>query len=236
MDLRLRLGSRWEMGTRLTVAHDQDRRRRVDDALIRGHRLAVEALRSGPGSAPVGLTLSMSDYQALAGGEARADRLRHQSEDVYLQATGGDDFVGVQTYTRIRVGPDGMLGPEPGVPVTQMGYELWPEAVEATVRRAAAATGLPVLVTETGVGTADDRDRIAYFSRALRGVRRCLDDGIDVGGFVAWSLLDNFEWTLGYQPTFGLVTVDRRTFERRPKPSARWLGELARRRSADIPD
>ena len=54
----------------------------------------------------------------------------------FLEATGGDDFVGVQTYSRARVGPAGVLGPEPGARTTLMGYEFWPEALEATIRRA----------------------------------------------------------------------------------------------------
>jgi beta-glucosidase len=70
---------------------------------------------------------------------------------------------------------------------------------------------------------------------ALAGVRRCLDDGIDVRGYVYWSLLDNFEWVLGYAPTFGLVAVDRPGQERRPKPSAAWLGAVARRNAVDLP-
>ena len=208
---------------------DSDRRRAVNAALCRAHVLAVEALRGGPGDFPVGLTLSMHDYQALPGGEERLERIRHFTEDVFLEATAGDDFVGVQCYTRMRIGPGGVLGPEEGVPVTQMGYEFWPQALEATVRRAWEFTGgTPVLVTENGIGTADDEQRVAYVSRALAGVRRCLDDGIDVRGYFYWSLLDNFEWVLGYGPTFGLVEVDHGTFERRPKPSARWLGGVAR--------
>ncbi len=192
---------------------DVDRRRKVNDAMCRAHRLSVEALRGAPGDFPVGLTLSMSDYQAVAGGEERRDRIRRSSEDVFLEATAGDDFVGVQTYSRTRIGPEGTLGAEPGVPTTQMGYEFWPEALEATVRRAWEVTGgTPVLVTENGIGTDVDADRIAYVTRALAGVRRCLDDGIDVSGYFCWSLLDNFEWVLGYGPTFGLVAVDHETF------------------------
>ena len=166
----------------------------------------------------------------MPGGEERLERIRRPTEDVFLEATAGDDFVGVQCYTRMRVGPEGVLGAEDGVPITQMGYEFWPRALEATVRRAWEVTGgIPVLVTENGIGTADDTQRIAYVTGALEGVQRCLADGIDVRGYFYWSLLDNFEWVLGYGPTFGLVAVDHATFERRPKPSAAWFGAVARR-------
>jgi beta-glucosidase len=122
-----------------------------------------------------------------------------------------------------------MLPPPPGARTTQMGYEFWPEALEATIRRATEVTeGVPILVTENGIGTADDDERIEYVTRALHGVRACLDDGVDVRGYVYWSLLDNFEWVLGYGPTFGLVAVDRTTQTRAAKPSAHWLGAIAR--------
>jgi beta-glucosidase len=219
----------WRHGIFPPGVRDRDRRARVNDALVGAHRRAVEAIRSGPGSFPVGLVVSMTDFQAETGGEEWVERIRRPSEDVFLEATGGDDFVGVQTYTRQRVGPGGALAGEEGVPTTQMGYEFWPEALEATVRRAWDRTGhLPVYVTESGIGTADDEARIDYVTRALSGVGRCLDDGIDVRGYFYWSLLDNFEWVLGYGPTFGLVAVDRETFARRPKPSAAWLGGVAR--------
>jgi beta-glucosidase len=218
----------WRHGIFPPRVRDRDRRAAVNDALVTAHRRAVEAIRSGPGEFPVGLTVSMTDYQTQSGGEEWVERLRRPSEDVFLEATEGDDFIGVQTYTRSRIGPDGALGAEDGVPTTQMGYEFYPEALEGTIRRAWMKTGgLPVLVTENGVGTDDDEARIEYVSRALAGVRRCLDDGIDVRGYTYWSLLDNFEWVLGYRPTFGIVEVDRQTFERRPKPSATWLGGVA---------
>jgi beta-glucosidase len=204
-------------------------RARANEVFIAAHRKAVAALRAGPGRAPVGLTLAMQDYQALPGGEAIRDRERRDMEDVFLAATRGDDFVGVQTYSRVRYGPHGLCAPEAGVRLTQMGYEFWPEALAACIRRAAALTGgVPVLVTENGIGTAHDPERIEYVGRALGGVLDCLADGITVQGYVYWSLLDNFEWALGYRPTFGLVAVDRATQTRRPKPSAAWLGAVAR--------
>ena len=203
-------------------------RRAVNDILIDAHHRGAEAIRSGPGAPPVGLTLSMTDFQAVEGGESRRDRIRRNFEDVYLEAARGDDFLGVQVYTRQRVGPEGTLPAEDGVPVLQMGYEFWPDALEACMRRAWEVTdGVPQIVTENGIGTADDEQRIAYVTRALGGVSNCLDDGLDVRGYVYWSLLDNFEWARGYEPTFGLVAVDRRTFVRTPKPSAEWFGAIA---------
>ncbi len=219
------------------AVHDARRRLAVNDAFCRGHRLAVDALRSGRGDFPVGLTLSMTDYQAVDGGEQRRDRIRRSMEDVYLEATAGDDFVGVQCYTRMRVGPTGALATEEGVAVTQMGYEYWPDALEAVIRRAWDVTGgTPLVVTENGIGTAIDTERISFVTGALAGVGRCLDEGIDVRGYVYWSLLDNFEWVLGYRPTFGLVAVDRHSLERRPKPSAAWLGAVARENAVKIDD
>jgi beta-glucosidase len=202
--------------------------KRATETVISAHRKAGEAARAGRGAVAVGLAVSMSDLQALPGGESRRDKIRRTMEDVWLEATNGDDFLGVQVYTRIRVGPDGVVPNEEGVPVTLMGYEFWPEALEACLRRAWDVTHLPLLVTENGIGTTDDTERIEYVERALRGVHRCLTDGVDVRGYLYWSLLDNFEWVFGYRPTFGLIAVDRTTQERQVKDSARWLGEVAR--------
>ena len=221
------LGHRW--GVFPPGRRDPELRRRANDVFLAAHRAAVGALRAGGLRAPIGLTLAMQDYQAVDGGEAVRDRERRDTEDVYLEAVRGDDFVGVQTYTRVRFGPDGMRPPEADARLTQMGYEFWPEALAACIRRAVAVTrGVPVLVTENGIGTEDDAERVEYVGRALAGVAACLGDGLPVQGYVYWSLLDNFEWCLGYGPTFGLVAVDRETQVRTPKPSARWLGAIAR--------
>jgi beta-glucosidase len=205
-----------------------DRHVAVNETMVRAHRTAVDALRAGPGRFPVGLTLSMAEMKAEEGGEGVRDAAEEILENVFLRATNGDDFVGVQCYTRLHFGPTGVAANDPDVPITQMGYEYWPQVVEYTVRRAAAFTGVPVIVTENGIGTEDDAERIAYMTTALEGVRRCLDDGVDVRGYFAWSLMDNFEWTLGYGPKFGLCAVDPVTFERKPKPSAAWFGRVAR--------
>jgi beta-glucosidase len=211
------------------VRKDSDTRRRVNANFVGAHRRAVEAIRAAAPTVPVGLTLAMSDYVAVDGGEERLDRIRLRMEDEFLAATEGDDFVGVQAYSRSRIGPQGQLGPEAGVPVLTMGYEYWPEALEGTLRRAHEVTGgrIPLIVTENGIGTDDDEQRMRFVHTSLSGVLRALSDGIDVRGYTYWSLLDNFEWAFGYRPHFGLVAVNRETFVRSPKPSAHWLGGVA---------
>jgi beta-glucosidase len=188
----------------------------------------MQAIKAGPGDFPVGITLALSDIQATEDGEILASQVRHEINDVFLESLRGDDFVGVQTYSRTRFGPDGLLPAEEGVELTQMKYEFWPEALEATIRYAAAKTGLPVIVTENGIAAADDTRRVEYIRRALGGVSNCLRDGLPVRGYTYWSAFDNFEWSLGYRPTFGLIAVDRTTQQRTVKQSARWLGSIAR--------
>jgi beta-glucosidase len=207
----------------------------INKAMVRAHCLSVEALRSGPGDFPVGLTLSMDEMVAEPGGESVLEAASEILEGTFFSATEGDDFIGVQCYSRVHFGPEGQAPNEPGVPTTQMGYEYWPQGVEHCARRAAAMTGVPVLLTESGIATDNDAERITYLAEVLRGVRRALDDGVDIRGYFVWSLLDNFEWSHGFGPKFGLHSVDRETFARHPKPSASWFGTVARTNSLVAP-
>ena len=224
----------WLMGAFPPGRHDDfEGYLKVNGHLLDAHRKAYDALKAGPGDFPVGLTLSMSDWTAEPGAEHLIPTYRGHHEDAYLEAARGDDFVGVQAYSRNRIGAEGMLGPEDGVEVLPMGYEYWPAAAEAAVRHAVEVAGTPVYVTENGIGTDDDEQRIRYLRASLEGVARTIDDGLDVRGFFCWSLLDNFEWAFGYRLRFGLVAVDRATQERTVKPSGRWFGEVARTNRVD---
>jgi beta-glucosidase len=199
------------------------------DHLVAAHHAAVDVLKAAPGDFPVGITISMADWAATPGAEDACDRSRQVMEGAWCEAARDDDFVGVQAYTRIRVDEHGLpTAPEPGVEVLPMGYEYWPQALAAAVRYAADVARVPVWVTENGIGTDDDDQRVRYLEESLGGLLDCIDAGIDVRAFYHWSLLDNFEWNHGYGPKFGMVSVDPATFERRPKPSARWLGGIAR--------
>jgi beta-glucosidase len=126
-----------------------------------------------------------------------------------------------------------------GAPVrrTQMGYEFRPQAVAATVSRAAELhPGKPIIVTEHGVAAADDTERIEFITEGLKSLHALIGAGIPLKGYIHWSAFDNFEWAAGYRMEFGLIAVDRETQERSPKPSAGFLGDVARRNRLKIPE
>ena len=200
----------------------------IGQRFIDDHHAVRYLLRERTG-ARVGWTVANRAYQALPGGEAKMAELSHVWEDLYLEAARGDDFIGVQSYSTIRVNAD---GPEEHVPApddTLVGTPYRPEALGIAARHAWEVTqGVPILVTENGIATADDDQRIAYTEGALRALADAIGDGVDVRGYLHWTLLDNFEWG-HWAPTFGLIHADRVTFERTPKPSLGWLGQVARR-------
>ena len=201
--------------------------KKTEPVLLDAHRKAMAAIKAGPGTFPVGVSLTMQDVQGV-GWINLAKMVANKLYGPWLDEAKNADFIGVQTYTRVQIGLRGKVDPPAGTEMTTAGYEFYPKALGNTIRLAAARTGKPVYVTESGIATNDDTRRIAYIDAALAEVRQCLDEGIDVRSFIQWSLLDNFEWTSGYGQRFGLVDVDFDTFKRTPRPSAFHLGSIAR--------
>jgi beta-glucosidase len=237
--------------------------KRAARGLTGAHRRALAVVKSLQPSARVGATHGMIEWLPSAAARPAVDQVRRLFEDAFLDASADDDYIGVQTYTRLPVPLPAVLAPavyaamavppvrerllpvlirrataqfgdrgdtaDDGVRRTQMGYEFWPEAIAATLHRAASLfPGKDLVVTEHGVAADDDAERVEFITRGLAAVRGAMDDGLPVRGYIYWSLLDNFEWTLGYRPTFGLIAVDRATQQRSVRPSAGFLGGVAR--------
>ncbi len=192
------------------------------------HRPARARHQGPPAGPPGGLDAGQLGYP-VRGRAARSVRTGCAAtvNERFLEASRGDDFVGIQTYGRTVFGADGLAPTPAGAETNQMGEEIYPQALEATVREAARVAGIPVIVTENGLATEDDAQRVAYLQAAVDGVASCLADGIDVRGYIAWTAFDNYEWIFGYGPQFGLIAVDRATQQRTPKESALWLGRVA---------
>lgn len=163
------------------------------------------------------------------------------------------DFIGINLYYRTMISAPTMgerlsnaryfflpakMTPGTKGSRTDFEWEVWPDALYSMLMRITRDYKRPAIeVTESGCsygdapdanGIVNDQRRVAYHQSYIEAVARAIRDGADVRGHHAWSLLDNFEWAYGYRPRFGIVSVDRTTFERTPKPSARWLGAIAK--------
>ncbi|HEY0310815.1 MAG TPA: GH1 family beta-glucosidase [Luteimonas sp.] len=153
------------------------------------------------------------------------------------------DFIGVNYYTRsvTRAATsyplDAAAVRQPLGTYTETGWEVFPQGLTDTLLWVKERYGdIPLYVTENGAAFFDppvaeggrirDPLRIDYLHKHLRAVREAIARGCDVRGYMAWSLLDNLEWSLGYSKRFGIVHVNYATQQRTPKDSARWYREV----------
>lgn len=194
--------------------------------VMKCHEKARSAIKEVNPNIKVGITFSLYDHQVLPGGEEFAKKEQQEDFLYYLPYIKKDDFLGVQNYSRKIHGPNGVVKPDENTRVTKMGYEFYPEAVGNVLRFVTNHWDKPIIVTENGISTDNDEERVEYIQKALTGVYQCIEEGIPVIGYTHWSLLDNFEWQLGYDQTFGLIAVDRSTQTRHPQPSLSYLGGI----------
>ncbi|WUH99195.1 GH1 family beta-glucosidase [Spirillospora sp. NBC_00431] len=152
------------------------------------------------------------------------------------------DFLGVNYYQPTRL-KNPVEGPLPfditeisEYPMTGMGWPIVPDAFLSLLRSLHARYPLPPLyITENGCsfadeigpdGVVDDSSRIEFLDSHIQAMRTAIDEGVDIRGYYTWSLLDNFEWSEGFHPRFGLVHVDYETQKRTPKRSFAWYRDL----------
>jgi beta-glucosidase len=156
------------------------------------------------------------------------------------------DFIGIQNYTRevakymwfipymrgLEIPPKRRKGVKE---ITLMNWEVYPEGIYEVLKKFAAYPGIKkIIVTENGSSFEDfvlgdrvhDTARVNYYQRYLAQVLRAKKEGINVGGYFCWTLMDNFEWSEGFRPRFGLVYTDFETQRRIIKDSGLWFREF----------
>jgi beta-glucosidase len=181
------------------------------------------------------------DLSAFGVGEAGLDCVRDGDLAVISAPI---DALGVNYYspTRLSAQPGSPLPfqmePIPGYPVTAFGWPVVPAGLTELLRLLQDRYGdalPPVYITENGCsaddeigsdGSIDDQPRIRYLDGHIRAVHDAIVSGVDVRGYLAWSLMDNFEWSEGYHQRFGLVHVDFETQRRTPKASFAWYRDM----------
>ena len=148
------------------------------------------------------------------------------------------DYIGINYYFRNISSAVKIEHPLPGSEYTDMPWEISPASIGTLIRRIAKEfPEHPTLyITENGaafndeVGADDEVDdprRTKYLNEHIQNVALCIEEGIDIKGYFAWSLMDNFEWAYGYDKRFGIVHVDYATQKRTVKSSGKWYANLA---------
>ncbi|HSP36073.1 MAG TPA: GH1 family beta-glucosidase [Thermoanaerobaculia bacterium] len=156
------------------------------------------------------------------------------------------DFIGINYYKRgvtkndpARIVERASSVPEPGAIVTETDWPVYPPGLTDILTWFRDRYGeLPVYITENGAafydppcavdGAVDDPLRVHYLREHIAAVSRAIEQGVDVRGYFAWSLLDNLEWSLGFSKRFGIVHVNFKTLERTPKKSAYFYRDVIR--------
>jgi beta-glucosidase len=197
------------------------------DGMEAGHRAARQAIKARRPDLPVGLSLAVVDDQVVGDDSSVRDRKRAEVYERWLWLAREDDFLGVQNYERAYYDGTGEVDAEGRAFAGGLYSGVDPRSLAGAVHYAHEVSGIPVLVTEHGIATPDDVQRVALIEKSLPVLLDAVEDGVPVLGYLHWSLMDNFEWIFGYEPRLGLHTVDRETFARQPKPSAATYAGIA---------
>ena len=137
------------------------------------------------------------------------------------------EFLGVNYYFTNRV--YGYRVHNPDEKLSDLHWDLQPSDIEYVVERLYRKYKLPILITENGLADAEDEQRQWWIKETILGMQRAIAGGVEMIGYMHWSLMDNFEWAHGKWPRFGLVAVDYKTGKRTLRPSAAWFGRVIKK-------
>lgn len=136
------------------------------------------------------------------------------------------DFIGLNYYFHDKIIFPGIRRNENKV-VNDLGWEIYPEGIYHVLKELKKYKK-PIYITENGLADAKDNKRLDFIKDHLYWVHKAIKEGADVKGYFHWSLMDNFEWEKGFGPRFGLIEIDYKTLERKPRPSAFYYAEICK--------
>lgn len=195
--------------------------------LIQAHRKAYRIIKQLHPTAQVGIAknnIHFEPYKNKLINKLVSGISHWWWNDYFLKAIDvHQDFIGLNYYFRnimdfTRVKNENKI-------VSDLGWELHPEGIYHVLMDL-KKYGKPVYITENGLADSDDSERTWFIEQTVWQMRRALADGVDLRGYLHWSLLDNFEWHEGFRARFGLVEVDFKTQERKVRRSAEKYREV----------
>ncbi|MBU1000368.1 glycoside hydrolase family 1 protein [Patescibacteria group bacterium] len=197
--------------------------------LTSAHKRVYKYLHSiFPAGKPVGIAnniLSFESYHKHSIVEQIAVCLNDMFANhlFYLFTRGTHDFLGINYYFHVRFKSQGLVAKREDTPkqthdISDLGWEIYPEGIFEVLTD--LSDHIPIYITECGIASTNDDRRNRFLISYLQEISRAIKSGVNVRGFFYWSLIDNFEWHLGFEPRFGLIEVDYTNLERRIRPSA----------------
>lgn len=199
---------------------------------IAAHKTAYRIIHEKNAQAQVGLAMTTGYFDTFHKNnplEKLIVKIADYLRNFWLlnRVRGFFDFLGVNYYHHDRLAWLPPFKRNENEEVSDFGWEIYPEGIYQ-VLKGYKKLNKPIYITENGIADADDDQRPAFIKNHLFYIHRALSEGVDVRGYLHWSLLDNFEWADGYSMKFGLVEVDRQTFKRTIRPSARAYAEICK--------
>jgi beta-glucosidase len=199
--------------------------------LTRAHKEAYRILKKANPKIQVGIAGQLANIQAKRPhnlfDEISTKSMRYVWNWWFLRRIRKQqDFIGVNYYfTDYYTGLFQRRNPK--VPVSDLGWYMEPEGLYPLLIRVWAHYKKPIIITETGLADEKDEYRVWWIQESIVAMQRAISEGVDVRGYLHWSLLDNFEWSYGWWPKFGLVKVDRaHGMKREVRPSAKWFAAV----------
>ncbi len=161
-----------------------------------------------------------------------ADIMQHFQDDYFIKKVVKNcDFLGVNYYFSDRV--YGYRIHNPDQHLSDLGWDLAPATIQQVLERLHDKYNLPILITENGLADARDEQRQWWITQTILGMQKAMEHGVQLQGYLHWSLLDNFEWDKGKWPRFGLIEIDYATMKRTPRPSAIWFSKIIKKLRSD---
>ncbi len=134
------------------------------------------------------------------------------------------DYLGINFYFHNKMGIKGMRNDNDKL--SDMGWWLQPDKLFNVLVKMSNRYKKPIFVTENGIATTNEETRIWWIKESVKAMSKALQEGVDLIGYLYWSLLDNFEWDKGFWPKFGLVSVDPQTKERKIKEGGKYYSDI----------
>lgn len=220
--------------------------------LVTAHRRAYRILKAKKPSLQVGIAMQLANIQAKRPhnffDQLATKWIRYSWNWFFLRRIRKEqDFIGFNYYFTdyykgsFKKEPDAHLKDDqkdaakslpgiqrvnPKMPLSDTGWYMEPEGLYPLLMRTWVRYKKPIFVTENGLADMNDANRQWWIEETIVAMERAISEGVDLRGYMHWSLLDNFEWAYGWWPKFGLVEVDREHgMKRKIRPSAKWYAE-----------